>query len=80
MAGGAAGGFVTRAFESMLKECANKKYTNLQSAIQTYIGTRPRSVTQIFTFMHANVFCNFKFLLLRFRPVNFSTITKGIAG
>ncbi|CAA2998750.1 brefeldin A-inhibited guanine nucleotide-exchange 5 [Olea europaea subsp. europaea] len=39
MAGGAAGGFVTRAFESMLKECANKKYTNLQSAIQTYIDS-----------------------------------------
>ncbi|KAK6144909.1 hypothetical protein DH2020_021729 [Rehmannia glutinosa] len=34
MAGGAAGGFVTRAFESMLKECANKKYNALQSAIQ----------------------------------------------
>lgn len=38
MAGAAAGGFVTRAFESMLKECANKKYTALQSAIQAYIG------------------------------------------
>ncbi|KAL2555468.1 HOPM interactor 7 [Forsythia ovata] len=38
MAGGAAGGFVTRAFESMLKECANKKYTNLQSAIQNYLA------------------------------------------
>ncbi|XP_073128744.1 brefeldin A-inhibited guanine nucleotide-exchange protein 5 [Henckelia pumila] len=36
MAGGAAGGFVTRAFESMMKECANKKYAALQSAIQTY--------------------------------------------
>lgn len=37
MAGGAAGGFVTRAFESMLKECAIRKYTALQTAIQTYI-------------------------------------------
>lgn len=39
MAGSAAGGFVTRAFESMLKECANKKYNALQSAIQAYLGT-----------------------------------------
>ncbi|CAH9138892.1 unnamed protein product [Cuscuta epithymum] len=37
MAGGAAGGFVTRAFESMLKECANKKYSALQTAIQAYL-------------------------------------------
>ncbi|PWA56882.1 HOPM interactor 7 [Artemisia annua] len=38
MAGGAAGGFVTRAFESMLKESSgNKKYTSLQSAIQSYL-------------------------------------------
>ncbi|KAH6757481.1 HOPM interactor 7 [Perilla frutescens var. hirtella] len=37
MAGGAAGGFVTRAFESMLKECAYRKYTTLQSAIQAYL-------------------------------------------
>ncbi|KAL6504030.1 Brefeldin A-inhibited guanine nucleotide-exchange protein 5 [Orobanche gracilis] len=35
MAGVAAGGFVTRAFESMLKECAIRKYNALQSAIQT---------------------------------------------
>ncbi|XP_019198456.1 PREDICTED: brefeldin A-inhibited guanine nucleotide-exchange protein 5 [Ipomoea nil] len=41
MAGGAAGGFVTRAFESMLKECANRKYPALQTAIQTYLdGTK----------------------------------------
>ncbi|KAG8380377.1 hypothetical protein BUALT_Bualt06G0009100 [Buddleja alternifolia] len=39
MAGSAAGGFVTRAFESMLKECANKKYNTLQSAIQTYLDS-----------------------------------------
>ncbi|KAL3744597.1 hypothetical protein ACJRO7_013808 [Eucalyptus globulus] len=38
MAGGAAGGFVTRAFESMLKECASsRKHPDLQSAIQAYI-------------------------------------------
>lgn len=35
---GAAGGFVTRAFESMLKECSAKKYSTLQLAIQTYLG------------------------------------------
>ncbi|GAB2263622.1 hypothetical protein Droror1_Dr00025756 [Drosera rotundifolia] len=34
---GAAGGFVTRAFESMLKECSGKKYTALQAAIQAYL-------------------------------------------
>ncbi|KAF5761248.1 putative Sec7 domain, mon2, dimerization and cyclophilin-binding domain, Sec7 domain superfamily [Helianthus annuus] len=37
MAGGAAGGFVTRAFESMLKESYGKKYTSLQTAIQSYL-------------------------------------------
>ncbi|XP_028759990.1 brefeldin A-inhibited guanine nucleotide-exchange protein 5 [Neltuma alba] len=38
MAGGAAGGFVTRAFESLLKECSStKKYPELQKALQTYI-------------------------------------------
>lgn len=35
---GAAGGFVTRAFESMLKECSGKKYPDLQKAIQAYLG------------------------------------------
>ncbi|GJV64071.1 brefeldin A-inhibited guanine nucleotide-exchange protein 5, partial [Tanacetum coccineum] len=40
MAGGAAGGFVTRAFESMLKESSgNKKYTSLQTAIQSYLDS-----------------------------------------
>ncbi|KAL5572269.1 hypothetical protein UlMin_021866 [Ulmus minor] len=39
MAGGAAGGFVTRAFESMLKECSGKKYPDLQKAIQSYIDS-----------------------------------------
>ncbi|XP_054820825.1 brefeldin A-inhibited guanine nucleotide-exchange protein 5-like [Prosopis cineraria] len=37
MAGGAAGGFVTRAFESMLKECSGRKHSDLQKAIWTYI-------------------------------------------
>lgn len=37
MAGGAAGGFVTRAFESMLRECSGKKYTALQTAVQAYL-------------------------------------------
>lgn len=35
---GAAGGFLTRAFESMLKESSNKKYTALQTSIQSYLG------------------------------------------
>ncbi|XP_043689203.1 brefeldin A-inhibited guanine nucleotide-exchange protein 5 [Telopea speciosissima] len=34
---GAAGGFVIRSFESMLKECSGKKYGALQKAIQTYL-------------------------------------------
>ncbi|KAJ3670258.1 hypothetical protein LUZ60_010582 [Juncus effusus] len=35
---GAAGGFVTRAFESMQKECAtNKKFAPLQKSIQSYL-------------------------------------------
>ncbi|XP_068661146.1 brefeldin A-inhibited guanine nucleotide-exchange protein 5-like isoform X2 [Aristolochia californica] len=33
---GAAGGFVTRSFESMLQECSVKKYAELQKAIQAY--------------------------------------------
>ncbi|CAH9130093.1 unnamed protein product [Cuscuta epithymum] len=33
MAGGGAGAFLTRAFESMLKECSSKKYSSLQTAI-----------------------------------------------
>ncbi|KAF7142601.1 hypothetical protein RHSIM_Rhsim05G0000600 [Rhododendron simsii] len=41
MAGGAAGGFVNRAFESMLKECSSKKLVALQIAIQKYLdGTK----------------------------------------
>jgi hypothetical protein len=38
MAGGAAGGFVTRAFDSMLKECSGKKYPELHKAINNYTG------------------------------------------
>lgn len=38
MAGGAAGGFVSRAFEAMLKECSSKKYVALQTAVKTYLG------------------------------------------
>ncbi|PKA52423.1 Brefeldin A-inhibited guanine nucleotide-exchange protein 5 [Apostasia shenzhenica] len=34
MAGAAAGGFVTRSLESMLRECSGKKYADLQKAIQ----------------------------------------------
>ncbi|KAK9274482.1 hypothetical protein L1049_021730 [Liquidambar formosana] len=34
---GAAGGFVTRAFDSMLKQCSGKKYPALQKAIQDYL-------------------------------------------
>ncbi|KAM7505722.1 hypothetical protein LguiB_004626 [Lonicera macranthoides] len=37
MAGGAAGGFVTRAFESMLKECSGKKFSALQTSVQAYL-------------------------------------------
>ncbi|THG19477.1 hypothetical protein TEA_007202 [Camellia sinensis var. sinensis] len=39
MSGGAAGGFLTRAFESMLKECSTKKYPALQTAIQNYLDS-----------------------------------------
>ncbi|XP_047972872.1 brefeldin A-inhibited guanine nucleotide-exchange protein 5 [Salvia hispanica] len=46
MAGAAAGGFVTRAFESMLKECALRKYTALQAAIQAYIDNGKESDQQ----------------------------------
>lgn len=35
----AAGGFVSRAFESMLKECGGKKHPDLQKAIQSYFGS-----------------------------------------
>ncbi|KAG4144466.1 hypothetical protein ERO13_D05G038800v2 [Gossypium hirsutum] len=35
----AAGGFVSRAFQSMLKECSSKKNPDLQKAIQTYLDS-----------------------------------------
>lgn len=34
----AAGGFLTRAFETMLKESGGKKFPDLQKAIQAYQG------------------------------------------
>ncbi|KAK8550374.1 hypothetical protein V6N13_118893 [Hibiscus sabdariffa] len=47
----AAGGFVSRAFESMLKECSAKKNPDLYKAIQTYLDSpkqrnRPSSSTE----------------------------------
>lgn len=39
MAGGAAGGFLTRAFEAILKECSGKKFTSLQTAVQAYLDS-----------------------------------------
>ncbi|WOH07868.1 hypothetical protein DCAR_0727302 [Daucus carota subsp. sativus] len=39
MAGGAAGGFISRAFESMLKECSGKKFAALQTAVKTYLDS-----------------------------------------
>ncbi|KAE8714059.1 Brefeldin A-inhibited guanine nucleotide-exchange protein 5 [Hibiscus syriacus] len=47
----AAGGFVSRAFESMLKECSAKKHPDLYKAIQTYLDSpkqrnRPSSSTE----------------------------------
>ncbi|XVE97802.1 hypothetical protein REPUB_Repub03eG0050400 [Reevesia pubescens] len=41
----AAGGFVSRAFESMLKECAGKKYPDLQKSIQIYLDS-PKQTNQ----------------------------------
>ncbi|XP_076950477.1 brefeldin A-inhibited guanine nucleotide-exchange protein 5-like [Bidens hawaiensis] len=39
MAGGAAGGFLTRAFQSMLKECSGKKYNYIQISIRCYLDS-----------------------------------------
>ncbi|KAD5802636.1 hypothetical protein E3N88_13996 [Mikania micrantha] len=39
MAGGAAGGFLTRAFECMLKESSNKKYISFQNAIRSFLDS-----------------------------------------
>ncbi|KAL4180654.1 hypothetical protein AMTRI_Chr12g233700 [Amborella trichopoda] len=46
---GAAGGFVTRSFEWMLKECSGKKYGGLQKALQTYIDTTKEINRQSFS-------------------------------
>lgn len=43
---GAAGGFVTRSFESMLKE--SKKHIALQKAIQAYLGLSAHCATVYF--------------------------------
>ncbi|PIA33203.1 hypothetical protein AQUCO_04200152v1 [Aquilegia coerulea] len=43
---GAAGGFLTRALESMLKECSPKKYGELQKAIQTYLDSTKETTQQ----------------------------------
>lgn len=39
MAGGAAGGFLSRAFESILKECSGKKFLALQTAVKAYLDS-----------------------------------------
>ncbi|XVE53803.1 hypothetical protein DITRI_Ditri03aG0031500 [Diplodiscus trichospermus] len=49
----AAGGFVSRAFESMLKECAGKKYPDLQKAIQTYLYS-PKQTNQLYSSSEPN--------------------------
>ena len=59
MAGGAAGGFVSRAFESMLKECSfTKKSPDLQKAIQTYQGPlrSPLQISFPFFFLSLSTF------------------------
>ena len=59
MAGGAAGGFVSRAFESMLKECSvTKKSPDLQKAIQTYQGPfrSPLQISFPFFFLSLSIF------------------------
>ncbi|KAK1568405.1 hypothetical protein Q3G72_024051 [Acer saccharum] len=42
----AAGGFMSRAFESMLKECSSKKYPDLQKSIQTYLENSTKELNQ----------------------------------
>ena len=46
---GAAGGFVTRAFEAMLKECAANcgKFATLQQSIQPYLGACVRPLSSL---------------------------------
>ena len=75
MAGGAAGGFVSRAFESMLKECSfTKKSPDLQKAIQTFQGplrsplqiSFPFFFLSLYTFF-SNVFFSFFQIIARRR-------------
>ncbi|KAL5850725.1 hypothetical protein ACOSQ4_008738 [Xanthoceras sorbifolium] len=42
----AAGGFMSRAFESMLKECSGKKHPDLQKSIQTYLDNSTKELNQ----------------------------------
>lgn len=66
MAGGAAGGFVSRAFESMLKECSfTKKSPDLQKAIQTYQGPlrSPLQISFPFFFLSLSTFFSNVFFL-----------------
>ncbi|XP_034700058.1 brefeldin A-inhibited guanine nucleotide-exchange protein 5 isoform X2 [Vitis riparia] len=53
MAGAAAGGFISRAFESMLKECSGKKYPALHKSIQTYLDST-KEVDQHSAFSETN--------------------------
>ena len=60
MAGAAAGGFISRAFESMLKECSGKKYPALYKSIQTYLGITlvfciSTSVKRLLIFGHESI-------------------------
>jgi len=61
MAGGAAGGFVTRAFDSMLKECSGKKFPELHKAIQNYTGFNHRSLFQVISSLSNAFFIVFLF-------------------
>ena len=66
MAGGAAGGFVSRAFESMLKECSfTKKSPDLQKAIQIYQGPlrSPLQISFPFFFLSLSTFFSNVFFL-----------------
>lgn len=75
MAGGAAGGFLSRAFESMLKECSfTKKSPDLQKAIQTFQGPlrSPLQISFPFFFVSlstffSNVFFSFFQIIARRR-------------
>ncbi|XP_042389327.1 brefeldin A-inhibited guanine nucleotide-exchange protein 5-like isoform X1 [Zingiber officinale] len=47
MAGAAAAGFITRSFEAMLKECAGKKYPDLQSAVQACLDNMKETKQEV---------------------------------